>query len=164
MIDLYYWPTPNGWKASIALEEMELAYRVVPVNIGRGDQFKPEFLRISPNNRMPAIVDHEPVGGGEPLAMFESGAIFLYLAEKSGRFLPRGARERYDVTQWVMWQIDLDQYRHLRRWYDALKERPALRRGFEVGRDIRGLGSGAGKGPDEQARKHLFGKTSPTGE
>ena len=177
MIDLYYWPTPNGWKASIALEEMELPYRVVPVNIGRGDQFQPEFLRISPNNRMPAIVDHEPLGGGEPLAMFESGAILLYLAEKSGRFLPQDVREHicgeYSIADMMSWPwvltyksqgIDLDQYRHLRRWYDALKERPALRRGFEVGRDTRGLGSGAGKGPDEEARKHLFGKTSPTGE
>src|SRR5215468_9702934 len=89
MIDVYYWPTPNGWKISIALEEMELPYTVRYVNIARGEQFTPEFLAISPNNRMPAIVDHEPPGGGPPIAIFESGAILLYLAEKSGRFQPR---------------------------------------------------------------------------
>jgi GST-like protein len=105
MIDFYYWPTPNGWKISIALEEMQLAYRVVPVNIGRGEQFEPRFLAISPNNRMPAIVDHDPLGGGAPLAVFESGAILLYLAEKSGRLLPAAPRERYRVTQWLMWQM-----------------------------------------------------------
>src|SRR5262245_51176045 len=86
MLDLYYWPTPNGWKITIALEEMELPYRIVPVNIGRGEQFKPEFLAISPNNRMPALVDPDAPGG--PISVFESGAILIYLAEKSGRFLP----------------------------------------------------------------------------
>jgi GST-like protein len=105
MIDLHYWPTPNGWKISIALEEMELPYRVVPVDIGRGAQFEPGFLAISPNNRMPAIVDSEPLGGGPPLAVFESRAILLYLAEKSGRFLPRPPAARYDVVQWLMWQM-----------------------------------------------------------
>ena len=105
MIDLYYWPTPNGWKISIALEEMGLEYRIVPVNIGRGEQFKPEFLAISPNNRMPAIVDHEPLGGGAPLSVFESGAILLYLGDKSGKFLPRDPRGRAAVTEWVMWQM-----------------------------------------------------------
>jgi GST-like protein len=104
MIDLYYWPTPNGWKVSIMLEECELPYRTIPVDIGGGDQFKPEFLRISPNNRMPAIVDHEPLGGGKPLALFESGAILEYLADKSGRFLPSG-QQRYVVLQWVHWQM-----------------------------------------------------------
>jgi GST-like protein len=89
MIDLYYWPTPNGWKVSIMLEETGLPYRVVPVNIGRGEQFEPSFLRISPNNRMPAIVDDQPPGGGPPLSVFESGAILIYLAEKTGQFLPR---------------------------------------------------------------------------
>ena len=89
MIDLYYWPTPNGWKVSIMLEECGLAYRTIPVDIGGGEQFKPEFLRISPNNRMPAIVDHEPLGGGKPLSLFESGAILEYLADKTGKFLPR---------------------------------------------------------------------------
>jgi len=105
MIDLHYWPTPNGWKVSIALEETGLDYRVVPVNIGRGDQFKPEFLAISPNNRMPAIVDHEPLGGGPPLSIFESGAILLYIAEKTGKLVPRDVRGRYEVTQWMMWQM-----------------------------------------------------------
>ena len=105
MIDLYYWPTPNGWKISIALEEMGLEYRIVPVNIGRGEQFKPEFLAISPNNRMPAIVDHEPLGGGAPLSVFESGAILLYRGDKSGKFLPRDPRGRAAVTEWVMWQM-----------------------------------------------------------
>ena len=94
MIDLHYWPTPNGWKVSIMLEECGLAYRAIPVDIGGGDQFKPDFLRISPNNRMPAIVDPEPIGGGEPLSLFESGAILEYLADKSGRFLARSGRDR----------------------------------------------------------------------
>lgn len=105
MIDLHYWPTPNGWKATIMLEECELPYNLIPVDIGGGDQFKPNFLRISPNNRMPAIVDHEPIGGGEPLAIFESGAILEYLAEKSGRFLPADTAGKYRVLQWVHWQM-----------------------------------------------------------
>ena len=227
MIDLHYWPTPNGWKASIALEEMELPYRVVPVNIGRGEQFAPEFLAISPNNRMPAIVDHDPPGGGPPLAVFESGAILLYLAEKSGRFLPADPRGRSEVLQWVMWQvgglgpmlgqhghfklyapekipyaieryrteadrlygvldrrlegrehlcgeysiadmmcwpwvityksqgIDLDAFANVRRWYDALKERPALRRGYDVGREVKKATFDGG--PDAESREHLFG-------
>jgi len=231
MIDLYYWPTPNGWKASIALEEMELPYRVVPVNIGRGEQFAPEFLAVSPNNRMPAIVDHEPAGGGEPLAVFESGAILLYLAEKSGRFLPTDVRGRSEVVQWVMWQmgglgpmlgqhghfklyapepvpyaldryrqeaerlygvldrrlagrahlcgdytiadmmcwpwvltyksqgIDLDAFPNVRRWYDALKQRPALRRGYDLGRELKQATFEGG--PDEESRKHLFGAGRP---
>jgi GST-like protein len=202
MIDLHDWPTPNGWKISIALEEMELPYRVVPVNIGRGEQLAPAFLAISPNGRMPAIVDHEPADGGPPLSVFESGAILLYLGEKSGRLLPRDARRRSEVVEWLMWQvgglgpmlgqhghfrlyakdkiayaidryrleterlygvldrrlagrehvcgeysiadiamwpwivtwkqqgIELDRFVHVRRWYDALKQRPALRRGY----------------------------------
>ena len=105
MIDLYYWPTPNGWKISIALEELELPYALRPVNIGAGEQFKPEFLAISPNNRMPAIVDPNPPGGGAPLSVFESGAILLYLGEKTGKLLPQDLRGRYDVTQWLMWQM-----------------------------------------------------------
>ena len=105
MIDLYYWPTPNGWKVSIMLEECGLEYRTIPVDIGGGDQFKPEFLRISPNNRMPAIVDHEPPGDGKPLSLFESGAILEYLADKTGKFLPRSDRARYAVLQWVHWQM-----------------------------------------------------------
>jgi GSH-dependent disulfide-bond oxidoreductase len=105
MIDLHYWPTPNGWKVSIALEEMGLAYKTIPVNIGVGDQFIPEFLAISPNNRMPAIVDHDPPGGGERVSVFETGAILLYLAEKKGQFMPADLRGRVRVTEWLMWQM-----------------------------------------------------------
>lgn len=227
MIDAYYWPTPNGWKISIGLEEMALAYRVVPVNIGRGDQFKDSFLQISPNNRMPAIVDHDPVGGGDPISVFDSGAILIYLAEKTGRFLPTDLRGRTEVLEWLMWQmsgmgpmfgqaghfkfyapeavpyaqeryttetlrlygvlnrrlehreyicddysiadmacwpwvltykkqeIDLEQFPNVRRWYDLLKTRPGLRRGYEVGRE---LGKPEGKWDDE-ARRHLTAHT-----
>ena len=105
MIDVYYWPTPNGHKITIFLEEAELPYRIVPVNIGRGDQFKPQFLKIAPNNRMPAIVDPQPRDGDGPMSVFESGAILLYLAEKTGRFLPAQMRARYDVLQWLFWQV-----------------------------------------------------------
>jgi GST-like protein len=229
MIDLHYWPTPNGWKISIALEEMELPYRMLPVNIGRGDQFEPDFLAISPNNRMPAIVDHDPPGGGGPISVFESGAILLYLAEKTGRFLPRGLRERTEVTEWLMWQmggvgpmfgqnhhfriyapdpidyaierytreaerlygvldgrlgqreyvcgdysiadmaiwpwvvphdrqgVDIDAFRNVRRWYDGMKQRPGVQRGFDLGRDLR---KAMAKGPDAEARKILFGQRS----
>lgn len=103
-IQLYYWPTPNGWKISVALEEMGLPYEVVPVNIGKGDQFKPEFLAISPNNRMPAIVD--PDGpDGQPISVFESGAILQYLGRKTGKFYPADERGRVNVEQWLMWQM-----------------------------------------------------------
>lgn len=105
MIDLHYFPTPNGWKVSIALEELELPYRVIGCNIGRGDQFKPDFLAISPNNRMPAIVDSEPAFGGEPVSVFESGAILQYLAEKTGRLLPVEARARLQALEWMYWQM-----------------------------------------------------------
>ena len=228
MIDLHYWPTPNGWKISIALEEMELPYSLQPVNIGRGAQFEPEFLAISPNNRMPAIVDRDPEGGGEPVAVFESGAILLYLAEKTGRFLPDDLRGRYQVVQWLMWQMGglgpmlgqnghfriyapepvpyaLDRYTreaerlygvldkqlegreyicgaysiadmacwpwiityksqgialgenfsNVRRWYDALKQRPALRRGYEVGREFGKPGN-----MDAKAKEILLGLKS----
>ena len=233
MIDLYYWPTPNGWKASIALEEMELDYEVHLVNIGRGDQFEPGFLAISPNNRIPAIVDRDPLGGGEPIPVFETGAILLYLADKTGRFIPRDLRGRNEVIQWLFWQVgglgpmlgqnghfklyapekipyaidrysrevlrlygvmdrrledreylagdysiadmaswpwivtykrqemDLDAFPNLRRWYDALKERPGLRRGFGLGRDLR---KKVFEGPDDQARVHLFGQSDQTGQ
>ncbi|MEZ5728000.1 MAG: glutathione S-transferase N-terminal domain-containing protein [Burkholderiaceae bacterium] len=228
MIDVYYWPTPNGWKISIALEEMGLDYRIVPVNIGRGDQFRPTFLEISPNNRMPAIVDHDPPGGGDSVAVFESGAILLYLAEKTGRFLPTDLRGRTSVHEWLMWQmgglgpmlgqaghfqfyapepipyareryqaeslrlygvldrrlqgrdficdtysiadmacwpwvitykrqgIDLAGFPNVRRWYDGLKQRPALRRGYEAGR---AFGKPTGHWDDE-ARRHLMGGAS----
>ncbi|OUR79884.1 thiol:disulfide oxidoreductase [Alphaproteobacteria bacterium 46_93_T64] len=231
MIDLYYWPTPNGWKISIALEEMGLDYNVIPVNIGRGDQFQDAFLEISPNNRMPAIVDHDPVDGGEPVSVFETGAILLYLAEKSGKFMPKDLRGRMQVIEWVMWQmgglgpmlgqnghfkfyaletipyaqdrynnealrlfgvldrrlegrdficddysvadmacwpwiitykrqeIDLEKFPNVRRWYDALKSKPGLRRGYEVGREF---GKPSGKW-DDKARKFLMAQAdAPT--
>jgi GST-like protein len=105
MIDLYYAPTPNGHKMTLFLEEAGLAYRIIPVNIGKGDQFKPEYLVISPNNKIPAMVDHEPTGGGEPIAVFESGAMLLYLAEKIGRFIPKDLRGRVEVLKWLFWQV-----------------------------------------------------------
>ena len=224
MIDAYYWPTPNGWKLSIALEEMELEYRVVPVNIGRGDQFNEYYLKISPNNRVPAIVDHDPADGGDPISVFESGAILVYLAEKTGKFMPSDIRGRKEVMEWLTWQmsgmgpmfgqaghfrfyapekipyaqerynteslrlygvldqrlegreyicgdysiadiacwpwvltykmqeIDLGQFPNVRRWYDLLKTRPRLRRGYEVGKKF---GKPDGKWDDE-ARKYLM--------
>ncbi|SLN75530.1 glutathione S-transferase N-terminal domain-containing protein [Oceanibacterium hippocampi] len=105
MIDLYYWPTPNAWKVSILLEELGVPYRLKPVSIGEGKQFAPEFLKISPNNKIPAIVDHDPAGSGAPLAIFESGAILTYLAEKHGRFLPADVEGKFRVLQWVFWQV-----------------------------------------------------------
>jgi GST-like protein len=105
MIDLHYWTTPNGHKITIALEEMGLTYRIVPVNISAGEQFRPEFLRISPNNRIPAIVDHAPSDAGPAIAIFESGAILEYLADKAQKFLPQALRERFEVLQWLYWQI-----------------------------------------------------------
>ncbi|MBC7609651.1 MAG: glutathione S-transferase N-terminal domain-containing protein [Polaromonas sp.] len=228
MIDLYYWPTPNGWKISIMLEECGLPYKFVPVNIGKGEQFLPEFLAISPNNRLPAIVDHKPLGSGAPVAVFESGAIFLYLAEKTGRFLPQPLRERYQVIQWLMWQmgglgpmagqnghfllyapeklpyaieryskevdrlygvldaqlartnayvagaeysvadmaifpwvrthkaqqVNLDDFPHVKHWYNALFKRPAVRRGLDLGKEMRAPAL------SEEARKALFGQTA----
>ncbi len=105
MIDLHYWTTPNGHKITIFLEETGLPYRIVPVNISKGEQFRPEFLAISPNNRMPAIVDHHPLDGGAPISVFESGAILLYLAEKTGLFIPRDARQKVEATEWLFWQV-----------------------------------------------------------
>ncbi|MFZ1904027.1 MAG: glutathione S-transferase N-terminal domain-containing protein [Steroidobacteraceae bacterium] len=105
MIDLHFWPTPNGLKIKLFLEEAGLPYRPVLVDIGKGEQFRPEFLAVSPNNRIPAIVDHEPADGGAPLSLFESGAILLYLAEKTGRFMPRNLRPRAQVLQWLFWQV-----------------------------------------------------------
>lgn len=105
MIDLYFWPTPNGHKITMFLEEAGLDYSIKPVNIGTGDQFKPEFLAFSPNNRMPAIIDQAPADGGEPITVFESGAILLYLAEKTGQFLPADVRGRKTVTEWLFWQV-----------------------------------------------------------
>lgn len=105
MIDLYYWTTPNGHKVTIFLEEAGVPYTIHPINIGKGDQFAPEFLKISPNNRIPAIVDQAPTDGGEPISIFESGAILQYLAEKTGQFLPTDLRKRVNVMQWLFWQM-----------------------------------------------------------
>ncbi|ALN60290.1 glutathione binding-like protein [Lysobacter yananisis] len=126
MIDLHYWPTPNGHKITLFLEEAAdagrpQAYRIEPVNIGAGDQFKPEFLAISPNNRMPAIVDHAPADGGAPISVFESGAILRYLAEKTGLFAPADLRGRVEVDEWLFWQVGgygpmLGQNHHFNRY------------------------------------------------
>lgn len=225
MIDLYYAPTPNGWKISILLEECALPYNVKYVNIMSGEQYAPEFLKISPNNRIPAIVDNEPADGGAPLSIFETGAIMEYIADKCGQFLPHQPRGRANVMQWLMWQmgglgpmlgqhghfklyapekisyaidryraetlrlygvlngqlaqyeyvaggysiadmaifpwvrtykrqeIDLDDFPHVRRWYDILKQRPALRRGLDVGKEL------LNRNPQDnaKARKTLFG-------
>jgi GST-like protein len=222
-IDLYYWPTPNGWKVSIMLEETEIPYNVIPVNISAGDQFKREFLEISPNNKMPAIVD--PDGpDGQPIALFESGAILLYLADKTGRFIPSNPRDRYTLVQWLMFQMggvgpmlgqahhfrqyapeqipyaidrytneatrlyrvldkqlaqveyvagdysiadmaifpwilpyerqgqNLVDYPNLKRWFDAINERPAVQRGLALLREQR-----VNPNMDEKAREILFG-------
>ena len=225
MIDFYYWPTPNGWKISIMLEETGLPYRMVPVNIGKGDQFKPEFLAISPNNRMPAIVDHDAEDG--PLPVFESGAILLHLAEKSGRFAPTGRRARKEMLEWLFWQVGnlgpmagqlshfvnyaqgehgyshqryaneynrclgvldrrlqdrdyilgdysiadmasfpwvliskplgqaLDDFPNVARWRNAVKERPAVQRGIDLGKEMRRRTP-----PGEEERKILFNQTA----
>jgi GST-like protein len=229
MIDLYYWPTPNGWKVTIMLEECGLEYRMIPVNIGAGEQFTPDFLAISPNNRMPAIVDHDAEGGA--LSVFESGAVLTYLAEKTGRFMPGDLRGRMAVQQWLFWQVgglgpmagqlshfvnyapepmpyalerykkeydrllgvmdrqlaetdflagdysiadmaawpwllpykafgqSLDHLPNVRRWHDTIKQRPAVRRGVDVGKELRTFG----KPMDEEARKTLFGQTAASG-
>ncbi len=223
-IDFYYWPTPNGWKISIMLEETETPYNLIPVDISAGDQFKPEFLAISPNNKMPAIVD--PDGpDGKPISFFESGAILLYLADKTGRFIPSNSRDRYTVVQWLMFQMggvgpmlgqahhfrqyapeqipyaidrytneatrlyrvldkqlsqveyvagdysiadmaifpwivpyerqgqNLSDYPNLKRWFDAINERPAVQRGLAL---LSERGGGTSN-MDEKAREILFG-------
>jgi len=229
MIDLHYWPTPNGHKITIFLEETGLPYRLIAVNIGRGQQFRPDFLAISPNNRMPAIVDHAPADGGAPLALFESGAILLYLAEKAGRFIPVDVRGRAEVLQWLFWQVgglgpmagqthhflhyaptrieyaaeryvketsrlyavldkrladrafiagdysiadmasypwvvphkrqeqDLDQFPNLKRWFEAIRARPAVERAYENGRAINSQPV-----VDDEAKKYLFGQSAAT--
>ncbi len=123
MIDLHYWPTPNGKKVTILLEEAGVPYNIVPMNILTGDQFKKELLEVNPNHRMPTMVDHNPMGGGEPLTLFESGAIMMYIAEKSGKFWPQEPAAKYKVTQWVMWQManqgpKLGECGHFRRLKD----------------------------------------------
>jgi len=121
MIELYYWPTPNGQKVALFLEEAGVEYVIKPVNIGKGEQFQPEFLAISPNNRMPAMVDTAPADGGAPVSVFESGAILQYLAEKTGRFMPSDLRGKYTVLEWVYWQVGglgpmLGQNHHFNRY------------------------------------------------
>ena len=230
MIDLYYAPTPNGWKISIMLEEAEMEYKVIPVNLGAGDQFKPEFLKISPNNRMPVIVDSDGPGG-EEISVFESGAILMYLGEKSGKFFPQSDKERIRVLEWLFWQIgglgpmagqvshfvnyapnfpgdhtysekrykneydrllgvmnmvleerdflageysiadmacfpwvtaykryevDLDSFKNVRRWFDVIKSRPAVRKGMDVGKENRNFGKGISK----ESLKTMFGQDS----
>ena len=123
MIDLHYWPTPNGKKVTILLEECGVAYKMIPCNIATGDQFSDEFLKIGPNNRMPAMIDHEPLDGRQPISVFESGAMMMYIAEKTGMFWPQELRPRYDVTQWIMWQManqgpKTGEYGHFRRLED----------------------------------------------
>ena len=225
MIDFYYWPTPNGWKVSIMLEECGLPYRVVPVNIGKGDQFKPEFLAISPNNRMPAIVDHDD--GGDVVSVFESGAILLHLAEKSGRFMPTDRRGRKETLEWLFWQVGnlgpmagqlshfvnyaqgehayskqryaneyhrclgvlehrlagrefildqysiadmvswpwvliakplgqpLDDFPNVARWRAVLRDRPAVQRGVDLGKELRRSAP-----PSDEERRVLFNQTA----
>jgi GSH-dependent disulfide-bond oxidoreductase len=228
MIDLYYWTTPNGHKITMFLEETGLPYKIVPVNISKGDQFKPEFLAISPNNRIPAIVDHEPKDGGKAISVFESGAILLYVAEKTGRFFPNSLRRKVEVIQWLFWQVGglgpmagqnhhfsqyapeklpyaidryvnetnrlygvlnkrladrqfvageytiadmaaypwivpherqgqkLEDFPHLRRWFETIKARPATVRAYEKARAINTQPSVR----DEASRKILFGQTA----
>jgi GST-like protein len=228
MIELYYWPTPNGHKITLLLEESGLPYTIKPVNIGKGEQFEPGFLVISPNNRMPAIVDTKPSDGGEPISVFESGAILEYLAEKSGRFLPTDTRGRYNVLQWLYWQVGglgpmlgqnhhfnryapekipyaidryvnetrrlygvlnkhlqgrafiagkdytiadmaaypwivpyenqgmaLEDFPHLKAWFEAIRARPATQRAYAMGEEIKGRFDLT---TDEEARKVLFGQ------
>ena len=228
MIDLYYWTTPNGHKITLFLEEAGLPYKIHPVNISRGDQFKPEFLAIAPNNRIPAIVDQAPADGGAPIPLFESGAILLYLAEKTGRFLPGDVRGRAEVSQWLFWQMgglgpmagqnhhfsgyaqerihyaieryvketnrlygvlnkrladrefvagdysiaymaahpwivphakqgqDLNDFPHLKRWFDAIAARPATQRAYALADTINTAPSVS----DEESRRILFGQTA----
>jgi len=229
MIELYYWPTPNGHKITIFLEETGTPYNIIPVNIGAGDQFKPEFLKISPNNRMPAIVDTDPGDGGDPLSVFESGAILVYLAAKTGRYLPRDTRAWVEVLQWLFWQMaglgpmagqnhhftqyapdklsysieryvnetsrlyavldkrladrefvakeysiadmaafpwivpyqrqrqNLDDFPNLKRWFEAIRARPAVVRAYERGKAINTKPT-----VDEKSRAILFGQSAAT--
>jgi GST-like protein len=136
MIDLHYWPTPNGKKVTILLEECGMPYRIVPCAIGAGDQFKDAFLTISPNNRMPAMVDTEPEDGGEPVALFESGAIMMYIAEKAGQFYPQDLRGRWEVNQWLIWQManqgpKTGECGHFRRLGDSQGDQSYAKRRFD---------------------------------
>ena len=158
MIDLHYWPTPNGKKVTILLEECGMPYKIVPVNIGRGDQFTKEFLEMNPNHRMPVMVDHEPKGGGKPIVIFESGAIMMYIAEKAGKFYPTELRARYEVNEWLIWQManqgpKSGECGHFRR-VDQAKEQKhlALQRGGELRLACRGLEKAAAHDADAHAR------------
>ncbi len=136
MLDIHYWPTPNGKKVTILLEECGLEYRIVPCAIGKGDQFSPQFLRISPNNRMPALVDHSPAGGGAPIAVFESGAMLLYIGEKAGQFFPQDLAGKYEVVQWVVWQManqgpKFGERSHFHRLADTRGDQSYARRRFD---------------------------------
>ena len=227
MIDLHYWTTPNGHKITIFLEETRLPYRIVPVNISKGEQFKPEFLGISPNNRIPAIVDHSPKDGGAPISVFESGAILVYLAEKTGQYLPNGLRDRAVVMEWLFWQMGglgpmagqnhhfsryapekipyaieryvketnrlygvldkrlskhrfvaghysiadmaaypwivpharqgqkLEDFPHLQRWFEAMRERPAVQRAYARATEINTAPT-----VSDESKKILFGQTA----
>jgi GST-like protein len=230
MIDLYYWTTPNGHKITMFLEEAGLPYRIIPINIGKGDQFQPEFLRISPNNRIPAIVDNAPASGGKPISLFESGAILLYLAEKTGKFIPSGLAGRAEVLQWLFWQMgglgpmagqnhhfrnyavekipyaidryvnetnrlygvlnkrladrpfvagkdysiadmasypwtvsyerqgqDLNDFPHLKRWFDAIRARPATIAAYARVKDVN---PDSGRPMSDAEKKVLFGQTA----
>lgn len=135
MLELHYWPTPNGKKVTILLEELGIPYRVIPCNIGRGDQFTDDFLKIGPNNRMPVLVDTEPSDGGGPLSVFESGAIMLYLGEKYGRFYPQDLRGRHEVNQWLIWQManqgpKTGEYGHFHRLGEDKGDQSYARRRF----------------------------------
>ena len=230
MIDLYYWPTPNGHKITLFLEETRLPYRIFPVNIGKGEQFQPDFLKIAPNNRMPAIVDHEPADGGPPLSLFESGAILLYLAKKTGKFIPADLRGEAEVLQWLFWQMgglgpmagqnhhfrnyapenlqyaidryvnetnrlygvldrrlanrafvagddytiadmasypwvlpepqgqNIEDFPNLKRWKEAIAERPATKRAYEIGEQYRP--SNQPQQMTDEQRKIMFGQTA----
>jgi GST-like protein len=179
MIELHSFPTPNGWKVSIALEELELDYELHAVNISRGEQFEPSFLAISPNNRVPAIVDRDPAGGGEPISVFESGAILLYLAEKTGRLMPADFRRRvgvldtrlegrefiadeYSVADIACWPwialhdhhgVDPVEFPNVERWFGQIGERDAVKRGTGIGLDA--IRSGE-QTIDDEAKQHLF--------
>ena len=155
MIDLHYAPTPNGWKISIMLEELGLPYTVIPVNIRAGEQFREEFLAISPNNRIPAIVDRAPADGGEPFSVFETGAILIYLADKTGAYVA-GDYSIADIAcfPWIVTHkaqgFTLDDYPNIKRWYAEVRARPQVQAGLAIGRFV--------KEPfDEEARKNMFG-------
>jgi GST-like protein len=191
MIDVHYWTTPNGHKVTIFLEEAGLEYKIIPINIGKGEQFKADFLGVSPNNRIPAIVDHKPADGGKPISVFESGAILVYLADKTGKFIPKDLRARTAALEWLFWQMGglgpmsgqnnhfahyavdkipyaIDRYRnevnrlyadfpHLKRWFEAIKARPAVIKAYEWTPKIN-PGQGGIRTAEERAI--LFGQTA----